>query len=175
MLFVCSCVSSPGCERRNTGLGLFQYAPVQRWAGSDGWEGMCLVSGLQLFNLWRIIRWRWLQFVALGGGESNRCNTKRYPLHPSRCCRGRRRYYSHITMQHETPLWTVSCMWWVLASKLPFCVIYVDFETGIPSEFESSTIYPGLVIQSPSYTYSNMCGHGVSGWGLTYCCSHYVK
>lgn len=28
--------------------------------------------------------------------------------------------------------------------------------TGIPCELESSTIYPGLVIQSPSYTHSNV-------------------
>lgn len=74
---VCSWVSW-GCERRNTGLTLFQYGLVQWWAYFDGCEGVTLVSGLQLFNLWRIISWRRLLLVALGGGESNRCCTKRH-------------------------------------------------------------------------------------------------
>lgn len=62
-------------EIRNTGLGVFQYALVRWWTGSDGWKGMRLVSGLQLFNLWRIIKWRRLQFVAQGDGESDRRST----------------------------------------------------------------------------------------------------
>lgn len=66
------------CDKKNAGLGLFQYRLVQWWACSDWWDGMALVSGQQLFNLWRIISWRRHLLVAVGGGESNRCSTKRY-------------------------------------------------------------------------------------------------
>lgn len=54
------------------------FSIVQWWARCDGCWGVTLVSGLQHFNLWRIISWGWLVLLALGGWGPNRCSTKRH-------------------------------------------------------------------------------------------------
>lgn len=161
MQFVCSRVSS-GCEKRNTGLTLFQYGLVQWWACFDGWEWMTLVSGLQLFNLWRIISWRRLLLLALGGRESNRCSTKRYLfIHlvaVVAITAGKKR----ILFMHYNAMWntTVACKLYVvgLAMKTTFlCELCGFWNTQEHQVSLSQALYILDLSSNPPPTHTAMC------------------
>lgn len=132
---------------------------------------MTLVSGLQHFNLWRIISWGWLLLLALGGWGANRCSTKRHLfIHHAAVVTipvGKKR----ILLMCSTAPWnTESSMCSVLASKLPLWNMWFTHRN---TKLESGTVLSCTFHSTPTptpptylhtHTHSTVCGQAVSGW-----------